>query len=148
MQIETTSICRSALTLMPRSKVKIQHPVVPVLVAALLCSSVPAWAQSPHIADAAAMTQAMERKVSAETADRGIVSRVLQSPEAREVANRFGLDLTRAEEAASMLQGDELARAATSARAADEALSGGSQTIVISTTALLLVLILIVLIVR
>ena len=114
----------------------------------MLCSSVSSWAQSPHIADAAAMTQAMERKVSAEKADREVVSRVLQSAEAREVANRFGLNLTSAEGAVSTLQGDELARAATSARAADEALSGGSQTIVISTTALLLVLILVVLIAK
>ena len=124
----------------------IQHRVVPVLVVAMLCSSIPSWAQSPHIADAAAMAQAMERKTSAESADRAVVSRVLQSSQAREVANRFGLDLTSAEGAVSTLQGDELTRAATSARAADEALSGGSQTIVISTTALLLLLILIVLI--
>ncbi len=127
---------------------QIQHRVVPVLVVAMLCSSVPSWAQSPHIADAAAMTQAMERKVSAEKSDREVVSRVLQSSEARDVANRFGLDLTGAEDAVSTLQGAELARAATSARAADAELSGGSQTIVISTTALLLLLILIVLIAK
>ena len=127
---------------------QIQHRVVPVLVVAMLCSSIPSWAQSPHIADAAAMAQAMARKTSAENADRAVVSRVLQSSQAREVANRFGLDLTSAEGAVSTLQGDELARAATSARAADEALSGGSQTIVISTTALLLLLILIVIIVN
>ena len=90
----------------------------------------------------------MEHKVSVEKADRDVVSRVLQSSEAREVANRFGLDLTGAEGAIATLQGDELARAATSARAADVGLSGGSQTIVISTTALLLLLILIVLVVR
>ena len=94
------------------------------------------------------MAQAMARKTSAENADRAVVSRVLQSSQAREVANRFGLDLTSAEGAVSTLQGDELARAAASARAADEALSGGSQTVVISTTALLLLLILIVLIVN
>ena len=127
---------------------QIQHRVVPVLVVAMLSSSVPSWAQSAHIADPAAMAQAMERKTSAEKADRDVVSRVLQSSEAREVANRFGLDLTGAEGAVATLQGDELARAATSARAADEALSGGSQTVVISTTALLLLLILIVLIAK
>ena len=127
---------------------QIQHRVVPVLVVAMLCSSVPSWAQSPHIADPAAMAQAMERKISTERADRAVVSRVLQSSEAREVATRFGLNLTSAEGAVAALQGDELGRAATSARAADEALSGGSQTVVISTTALLLLLILIVLIVN
>ena len=127
---------------------RIQHRVVPVLVVAMLCSSIPSWAQSPHIADVAAMTQAMERKMSTEKADRAVVSRVLQSSDAREVANRFGLDLTSAEGAVATLQGAELARAATSARAADQALSGGSHTIVISTTALLLLLILVVLIVK
>ncbi|MEQ1910693.1 MAG: hypothetical protein ABMA15_17875 [Vicinamibacterales bacterium] len=86
--------------------------------------------------------------MSTERADRAVVSRVLQSSEARDVANRFGLSLTGAEGAVSTLQGDELARAATSARAADEALSGGSQTIVISTTALLLLVILVVLIAK
>ena len=127
---------------------QIQHRFVPVLVVAMLSSSVPSWAQSPHIADAAVMTQAMERKVSTEKSDREVVSRVLQSSAAREVANRFGLDLTGAEDAVSTLQGAELARAATSARAVDADLSGGSQTVVISTTALLLLLILIVLIVN
>lgn len=130
-------------------EVRIQPKIVPVLVTAMLFSStVPSWAQTAHIADTNAMMQAIQHKASTENADRTAVSRVLQSSQAREVANRFGLDLTGAENAVASLQGADLERAASSARAAEVELSGGATTVVISTTVLLLLLILIVLIAK
>jgi hypothetical protein len=113
---------------------------------ALLVSS-PSWAQQ-HIADPAAMQQAIARQQATDTANRQIVMKVLTRADVQTVAARMGMDVKTAETAVAQLTGDDLAQAASSARAIDAGPAAGSQDIVISTTTLLLIIILILLIAR
>jgi hypothetical protein len=73
---------------------------------------------------------------------------VLQRSDVRDLANRLGLSVTRAEGAVSTLDSTELASLAGQASAADVQLAGGSNTIVISMTTLLLVIIIVILLVH
>jgi hypothetical protein len=66
----------------------------------------------------------------------------------RQLAANSGLDLARAQAAASNLQGAELQRLAAQATVIDTQLAGGDETIVISATVLLLIIILVVLLAR
>ena len=127
---------------------RLRHHALPVLLA--VCTTVPSigWAQTAHIADASAQQATIQKKISADDADRAVVARVLGTSQAQAMADRLGVDLTQARNAAATLEGTELAGLATYAREADTGLSGGSNTIVISTTTLLLGLILLLLIVR
>jgi len=106
-------------------------------------------AQSAHVADSAVLQQAIQDKITSSASDRAVVAQALQSSEAQAVADRFGLDLTRAQSGVATLDDATLAQLASSARAANVELSGGhSNTVVISTTTLLLVLIVVILLVR
>jgi hypothetical protein len=113
---------------------------------ALLVSSSPAWAQQ-HIADPAAMQQAITQQQATETANREIVAKVLGRPDVQIMAARMGMSVQTARTAAAQLSGQDLAQAATAARAIDDP-AGGADTIVISTTTLLLIIILVLLIAR
>jgi len=105
-----------------------------------------AWAQERHVVDRSAMKAAVTAKASADDADRAIVREALHTSEARAVADRFGLNLTRADDAVATLSPAEVHALAGPARTVSTA--SGGDAIVISTTTLLLLLILIVLIVR
>jgi hypothetical protein len=78
--------------------------------------------------------------------NRQTVRRVLTHPQVREVADRFGLSVQRAETAMASLSGAELAELAASARAVEDELVGGQRVIVISVTTLLLIIIIVLLI--
>jgi hypothetical protein len=73
---------------------------------------------------------------------------VLSQEPVRELADRLGLSVTRAEGAVSTLSSEELAGLAESARAAEAQLVGGADPIVISVTTLLLIIIIVILIAR
>ena len=105
-------------------------------------------AQQRHVIDPATMRQAIADQAATDRANRGVVLALLERSEAREVAGRLGLSLTRAERAVSTLTSAELASLADSARTAETQLAGGVNTIVISTTTLLLLIIIIILIVN
>jgi hypothetical protein len=104
------------------------------------------WAQDRHVIDRSAVQRAVSAKARADDADRAAVLRAVHSPEAQAVAERFGLTLTRVDDAVATLSPAEVHALAGPARAATS--SSGGNTIVISTTTLLLLLILVVLIVR
>lgn len=114
-------------------------------IAVLGLSSV-ASAQTTHVASPAMLQNAIQTNVATIAADRAAVTRVLSTSEARIVAGRLGLDLTRAEAAVATLEGTDLAKAAASARAIETPLSGGANTIVIGTTTLLLLIIILILV--
>ena len=122
--------------------------LVPIFTAAVLAVSSPVWAQGTHIASPAALQQAVQAKVTADAADRAVILRVLKSSEARVVAERLGLNVTKAESRVAALEGKELQTRAADARAAEAALSGKSNVVVISTTTLLLLLIILILILK
>ena len=106
-----------------------------------------AWAQERHVVDRSAMKAAVTAKAQADDADRAAVREAVHTPEAQAVADRFGLSLTRADDAIATMSPAEIHALAGPARDVTTAASGGD-AIVISTTTLLLLLILIVLIVR
>jgi hypothetical protein len=118
--------------------------VIAVVVSSLLFSS-SAMAQQRHVVDPAAMQQAVADQAVTDQVNRDAVLALLDRSEAREVAGRLGLNLTRAENAVATLSSTELASVADSARSADAQLSGGADTIVISATTLLLIIIIIIL---
>jgi predicted xylose isomerase-like sugar epimerase len=80
-------------------------------------------------------------------ADRAAIRAALARPEVREVAEKAGLDIDRANAVVNTLDGAGLDRAASVARQVNEQLSGGSSTIVISPTTIIIVLLLVLLIV-
>ena len=119
--------------------------VTAVLIGALLWSPSAVWAQQKHIADPAALNAAITAKLAEDEANRQAVRRVLVRPEVRDVADRFGLTIQRADTALATLSSAELAELASSARTVESELAGGQQVIVISITTLLLIIILVLL---
>jgi hypothetical protein len=123
--------------------------------AAVLASVVTASAQQPApsstvpttVATDAALDALLAAQVRADDANRQIVRDVLGRSEVREVAAKAGLDLKRATQAVSMLDGAELQEIAAQARHVDASLAGGASTVVISTTTIIIVLLLVILIV-
>lgn len=105
-----------------------------------------AWAQERHVVDRSAMKAAVTAKAQTDAADRAAVREAVHTPEAQAVADRFGLNLTRVDDAIATMSPEEIHALAGPARSVSAA--SGGDTIVVSTTTLLLLLILIVLIVR
>lgn len=120
-------------------------------VAFTVCSllwNVSAMAQQRHVVDPAAMRQAIADQAVTDQQNRDAVLGVLHRSEVRELADRFGLSVTRAEGAVSTLTSEELAGLADQARTAEAQLAGGVDKIVISVTTLLLLIIIVILVVR
>jgi hypothetical protein len=126
---------------------RLRSIVTAVVVSSVLFSS-SVMAQQRHVVDPAAMRQAVADQAQTDQTNRDAVLALLDRSEARDVAGRLGLSLTRAENAVSTLSSAELAGIADSARTADAQLAGGSNTIVISTTTLLLIIIIVILVAR
>jgi len=126
---------------------RIRSVLVPVLVWSLLWSPL-AMAEQRHVVDPAIMRQAIADQAVTDQQNRDAVLSVLSQDPAREVADRLGLSLMRAEGAVSTLSSTELAGLAESARAAEAQLVGGADPIVISVTTLLLIIIIVILIAR
>jgi hypothetical protein len=123
-----------------------KHLSVALLLGTMLLAGV-ASAESLHAVGPADMQAAIATQVSDQAAQRAAIQSLLARPLVRQLAANSGLDLARAQAAASHLQGEELQRLAAQATVIDTQLAGGDQTIVISTTVLLLIIILIVLLV-
>lgn len=111
-----------------------------------------AWAQTAvaperHVANRAAVDQMLTTQANQDRADRDAIHNLLQRPEVRDVAGRYGLSIERADAAVNTIGGDQLHQIASQARQADQALSGGASTVVISTTTIIIVLLVIVLLI-
>ena len=114
---------------------------VPVLATAALLFVAPALqAQEAHVVDRAELEAATEGSAETETARREAIRSLLQRPEVRETADRYGIDLTRARDAAATLEGEDLDRVYRQTLDVREALAGGDSTIVISATTLIIAL--------
>jgi len=123
----------------------IKASVIGITAAAMLVSSVPAFAQE-HVVSLSTLRQTVTDKVNTRAADQAAVKAVLERQATRELADRLGLDLRGADRALAAMNNDELAQLAASARAVDVELAGGQRVIVISVTTLLLLIIVILLI--
>lgn len=123
--------------------------------AAVLAGAVTASAQQPEpsptgpatVASGATLDAMVADQVRADQANRQIVRDVLSRSEVREVAAKAGLDLERAKQAVSTLDGAELQEIATHARHVEASLSGGASTVVISTTTIIIVLLVVILLI-
>ena len=124
---------------------QVRGHLIGLLIVALLLATSPARAQQ-HVISSADLQQAMMDKAAADAANRDLVRSVLRLEGAREVAARFGLDVTRAEQAVATLDGDELTAVAATAQTVENELAGEQTYVTISLTALLLIIILILLI--
>jgi hypothetical protein len=116
----------------------------------LVAPSAGAQQTTAHVADRAALEQAVAAKVARADADREAIRRVLARQAVRDVAARVGLDapaMARAESAVALLDGADLATAAEYARTIDQDLAGGATTIVITTTTIIIILLLVILII-
>jgi hypothetical protein len=125
---------------------QMRRSVLCATLAALLCAPA-AWAQQSHVISQHALDQAVQQRVTQEQADREAIRSVLQNPTVRNVAERAGLPIAKAEAAVSTLQGDELRQAANQARQVDAQLAGGSETITFSTTTIIIILLVVLLLV-
>jgi hypothetical protein len=127
---------------------QIRNTVAVLVVGSFLWNSSAALAQQQHVVDSAALTQAVAAQAATDQQNRDAVLGLLHRTEVREMADRLGLSVTRAESALLTLNSTELASLAGQARVADDQLAGGSQTIVLSLTTLLLIIIVVLLIAR
>jgi hypothetical protein len=123
---------------------RIRTSIASTTLAAIFWSA-PAFAQQ-HIADPAAIQQAMTDQQATDAANRALVLKTLDRQDARELADRMGLDLVQANAAVNHLTSDQLAQLAETARTINGDLSGGAQTLVISVTTLLLIIIIVLLV--
>ncbi len=134
---------------------KVSHAFVAPLVlaaAALLSSAVGSQASEPRndapvetrsVVDAGAIQARIDQQFDRESADRAAVQQLLQRAEVREIAGAAGIDLARANAAAAVLSGSELADLAAQVVQLDE--SVGGQNIVISATAVIIILLILIL---
>jgi len=125
---------------------QMRRRVLGATLAALLCAPA-AWAQQSHVISQRALDQAVQQRVTQEQADRLAIQNVLQNPTVRQVAERAGLPIEKAEAAASTLQGNALRQAANQARQIDAQLAGGADTLVLSTTTLIIIILLVILLI-
>jgi hypothetical protein len=115
-----------------------------IFLASVLLSS-PAFAQQRHVVSPADMRQAVTQQAEAQQQTRDALRAALKNSQVREVANRLGLSVARAEGAIATLTAAELEQLAGPVRDLNANLAGGASTIVLSTTALLLIIIIIIL---
>ena len=116
-----------------------------VLLSALLIA--PAAQAQTHVIDTAALSQAVQQRVSQDQADREAIRSLLQRPEVQRIASQAGLSLHKAEAAVSTLNGPDLRDLAAQSRQVQNDLAGGASTIVISTTTIIIVLLVVILII-
>jgi len=122
---------------------RLRSTAVACLLSSLVVSS-PAFAQQ-HIVKPADMRQAISHQVQAQQQTRDTLRGVLKNSQVREVAQRLGLDVAKADRAVNTLTAADLERLAGPVRDVDVELAGGASTIVLSTTAILLIIIIIIL---
>lgn len=106
----------------------------------------PVASAQDHVIGKSALDQAVQQRTGQEQADREAIRALLQRSEVRNVANKAGLSLEKAQAAVSTLEGQELQQAASQARQVQDNLAGGASTIVISTTTIIIVLLVLLLV--
>ena len=104
----------------------------------------PASAQSSHAAPQSAIDAVLQQKVSDVDADRNVVLRLLERAELQTIAGEIGLDLRRAKDAVSTLEGQQLTDLAAQANKVEQSLAGGQSRITVSTTLLIIGLLLLI----
>ena len=94
------------------------------LLMGLVVLSPPLKAQQSHVVDPVSLDQALAQSAADTAAKRQTVITALRQPQVKEVAQRLGLDLARAE-AAIPLEGAMLDQMAARAQQVNDAIAGG-----------------------
>jgi hypothetical protein len=102
--------------------------------------AVSASADEKHVVDSAHLARMMQERVDRDRDNRELIQRVLGREEVREVAERFGLDLRRAETAVPTLGGSDLDALAARAADVEEDLAGGDSIVLTTTTIIVIAL--------
>jgi hypothetical protein len=116
-----------------------------VFALALLVAAPASQAQT-HVIGRAGLEQAVRDRAERDRADRDVILSVLRRAEVKDIVERAGLPLERAEAGVAMLHGEDLQQAASHARQVQSDLAGGGN-ITISTTTIIIILLLVILIV-
>jgi hypothetical protein len=103
-------------------------------------------AQQAHVVDPSALDQALTQSTDEAAAKRQTVLTALRQPQVKEVADRLGLDIARAEAAVTALDGVMLDRLAAQAQQVNDAIAGG-QTVRLNILWIILGLLIIILII-
>jgi hypothetical protein len=118
-----------------------------VFIALLMLAPGRAFAAQQHIVSPDAIATTTADHSAAQDSDRAAIREALARPEVRSAAAKLGVDMARIDGAVSTLSGDDLQRAASTAREVNDQLLGGANTVTISTTTIIIVLLVIILIV-
>jgi len=81
--------------------------------------------QEAQIVTDTELNEAISERSNSEEADRAAIQSVLRRTDVREIAERYGLNLTKAQAGVTMLNGTELSRLAYQARQIDQKVAGG-----------------------
>ena len=114
---------------------------------ALMMASSSAFAGQQHVVPPGQLATTVAEGVVKQDASRAVVHEALARPEVQAVADKLGLDLSRATAAIDTMTGADLDRAASAAQQVNDELVGGSSTVVISTTTIIIVLLLVIILV-
>ena len=106
-----------------------------------------AGAQVAHVVDQATLDRMVGERIAQDQEDRAAVQRVLAHAQVQKIADRFGVDLVRADAAVATLDGPELQALATQAAAVERGLVGGQSSITLSTTTIIIGLLVLILII-
>ena len=112
----------------------------------VLVTAVPRAHAQSATASQAVLDAAVQQHVASTEAERAAVLRVLAQPEVRAVAGRVGVDVTKAEQAVSTLDGEELHALSAQAAQVEQSLAGQGN-VTISTTMIIIALLVIILLV-
>lgn len=118
-----------------------------VVLSLLAVSSAEAQQAESHTISDQELRSAVDAEVQSEAADRALLQRVLSSETVQSVGEDAGLDVERAQDAAQVLEGEELARAAGLAGDVEDQLAGGQSTVTITTTTIIIVLLILILLI-
>lgn len=96
-----------------------------------------------HVVERTELERATADRAEAAQARRQAIRSVLEHPEVRRTAGEHGIDITRATDAVTTLEGEALARAFDQAQKVEAALAGGDQIVISSTLVIIVLLVLI-----
>jgi len=121
-------------------------PTTILAILLVLVTAVPRAHAQSATASQAVLDAAVQQHVASTEAERSAVLRVLAQPEVKAVAGRVGVDVTKAEQAISTLDGEELHALSAQAAQVEQSLAGQGN-VTISTTMIIIALLVIILII-
>lgn len=113
----------------------------------LVAFSTSAFAGPQHAIDPGTLTSTVSQHLAKQDSDRAALREALARPEVRTMADKLGVDLSRASAAVDTMNGSDLTRAADAARQVNQSLVGGASTVTISTTTIIIALLVLIVII-